>query len=34
MWVSVSSTGKVPDGWIRDLEFNPHLHQKLIGVLV
>ena len=33
-WVLVISTGKVSDGWIRDLKFNPHLHQKLIGVLV
>ena len=23
--------GKVSDGWIRDLGFNPCLHQKLIG---
>ena len=28
-WVPVISTGKVSDGCIRDLEFNPHLHQKL-----
>ena len=34
MWVPVSSTGKVSDGCIRDLGFNPRLHQKLIGVLV
>ena len=34
LWVLVSSTGKVSDGWIRDLRFNFHLHQKLIGVLV
>ena len=33
-WVSVSLTGKVFDGCIRDLGFNPRLHQKLIGVLV
>ena len=25
---------KVSDGYIRDLGFNPRLHQKLIGVLV
>ena len=30
----ISSTGKVSDDWIRDLWFNPCLHQKLIGVLV
>ena len=33
-WVSVSSIGKVFDGCMRNLEFNPRLHQKLIGVLV
>ena len=33
-WVPFSSTNKVSDGCIRDLEFNPRLHQKLIGVLV
>ena len=33
-WVPVSSTGKVSDDCIRDLGFNPRLHQKLIGVLV
>ena len=33
-WVPVSSTGKVSDGCIRDLGFNPCLYQKLIGVLV
>ena len=26
LWVPVSSTGKVSDGWIRDLEFSPRLH--------
>ena len=31
---SVNSTGKVSDGCIRDLEFNPRIPQKLIGVLV
>ena len=31
MWVPVSSTGKVFDGCIRDLEFNLRLYQKLIG---
>ena len=30
-WVPVNSTGKVSNGCIRDLEFNPYLHQKLIG---
>ena len=34
MWVPVSSTSKVSDGYIRDLEFNPRLHQKLVGILV
>ena len=34
LWISVSSTGKVSDGCIRDLGFNPWLYQKLIGVLV
>lgn len=29
-WVPVKSTGKFFDGWIRDLEFNPHLYQKAI----
>ena len=33
-WVLVNLTGKVSDGCIRDLRFNPCLHQKLIGVLV
>ena len=33
-WVPVSSTDKVSDSCIRDLEFNPYLHQKLIGILV
>ena len=33
-WVPVNSTGKVSNGCIRDLEFNPYLRQKLIGVLV
>ena len=33
-WVPISSTGKVSDDYIRDLGFNPHLYQKLIGVLV
>ena len=32
-WVPVSSTDKVSNGCIRDLEFNLPLHQKLIGVL-
>ena len=30
----VSSTSKVFYGWIKDLEFNFRLHQKLINVLV
>ena len=34
MWIPISSTGKVSDGCIRDLRFNPRLHQKPIGVLV
>ena len=33
-WVPVNSIGKVSDGCIRDLRFNPRLHQKLIGILV
>ena len=33
-WVSVTSIGKVSDGCIRDLGFNPRLYQKPIGVLV
>ena len=33
-WVPVSLTDKVSNGCIRDFEFNPRLHQKLIGVLV
>ena len=33
-WVPVNSTGKVSDSCIRDLGFNPHFHQKLIGMLV
>ena len=28
MWVPISSTSKVSDGCIRDLGFNPRLHQK------
>ena len=34
LWVSINSTSKVSDGCIRDLWFNPRLHQKLIDVLV
>ena len=34
LWVPISSIGKVSDGCIRDLGFNPRLHQILIGVLV
>ena len=30
----VCSTGKISDSWIRDLRFNPYLHQKSIYVLV
>ena len=33
-WVPVSLTGKASNGCIKDKEFNPRLHQKLIGVLV
>ena len=32
-WVPVSSTGNVSNGWIKNLEFDPYLHQKLINVL-
>ena len=32
--IPVSSTNKVSYGCIRDLGFNPCLHQKLIGVLM
>ena len=34
MWISISSIGKISDGCIKDLEFNSHLYQKLIGILV
>ena len=34
MWIPVSSIGKISDGCITDPEFNPHLHQKLIDILV
>ena len=34
VWVPINSTDKVSDGCIRDLGFNPHLHKKLIGILV
>ena len=34
LWDPVNLTGKVSGGWIGDLGFNLHLHQKLIGVLV
>ena len=34
MWVSVISTDKISDCWIRNLGFNHRLRQKLIGVLV
>ena len=33
-WVPVSSTDKVSDDYIRDLGFNPYLHQKMNDVLV
>ena len=33
-WVPVNSTDKISDGCIKDLGFNPPLHQKLIGVLI
>ena len=33
-WVPVSSTSKFFYGCIRNLGFNPRLHQKLIGVLI
>ena len=33
-WVLVNSISKISDGCIRDLEFNLHLHQKLIGILI
>ena len=33
-WVSVSLIGKVSDGCIKNLGFNPRLHQKLIGILI
>ena len=34
VWIPISSTGKVSNCCIRNLGFNPRLHQKLIGVLV
>ena len=34
MWVPVSLTGKVSNSRIRDLGFNPCLHQKTIHVLI
>ena len=34
MWVPVSSTYKISDGWIRDPKFNSRLHKKSIGVFV
>ena len=33
-YIPVSFTGKISDGCIRDLGFNPRLYQKLINVLV
>ena len=32
--VVVNSIGKIFDGCIKDLRFNHHLHQKMIGVLI
>ena len=32
MYLSIDSIGKIFDSWIRDLEFNPRLHQILTGV--
>ena len=34
LWIPVSSTDKVSDSCIRDLGFNPCLHQKLIGFFI
>ena len=34
MWVPISSTDKVANGCMRNLRFNPRLHQKLIGILI
>ena len=34
LWVSVNSIGKVYDGYIKYLELNSRLHQKLIDILV
>ena len=33
-WIPVNSIGNVFDCWIRNLDFNPCLHQKLICILV
>ena len=33
VWVLISSTGKVSDGWIGDLGFDSCLHQKPNGIL-
>jgi len=32
LWVLINSTGKVFNDYIKDLRFNPYLHQKLIGI--
>ena len=32
MCISISSTGKISYGWIRDLGFNSRLYQKPINV--
>ena len=34
VWIPVNSTSKVFYSWIRNLKFNPRLHQKPIGILV
>ena len=31
-WIPISSTGKIYDSYIKDLGFNPCLHQNLIDV--
>ena len=32
IWIPVNSISKVSNGCIRDLGFNPRLHQKLIDI--
>ena len=34
VWVPVSLTNKVSDGYIKNMGFNSRLHQKLIDILV